>query len=463
MLQDMNLPFDRRFAKHIRCAFPEFFLGGRFLLAFSGGMDSTVLGHLLQDAGVPFDAAHCNFHLRGEESLRDERFAVRQAARWGVRLLRVGFQTESYARNRRLSIEMAARELRYAWFGRCVEQGGYRGLITAHHGDDQVETVLLNLVRGGALDGLAGIKPRKDGVFRPLLPFSREEIAQFARETGLEWVEDSSNATDDYTRNRLRRQVVPLLKALNPSFVRTVGENSAYLQDAARLLARLADEKADRIAIRTKRGERIDMAALLDLGDDARTMLYRLLKRYALESRTDDVLRSIREGQSGAVFGNGRFRLLRDRQYLWVEPQDETAALETDSVLIWRDTTQIERPVRLSLQIFEGLSPAACTEAARETAYFDADALSFPLTLREVRPGDAFRPLGMEGRKKKVAKLLKDEKLSLFAKEHVRVLCSADGRIAWVVGLRSGEDFRVTSATRRVLRVRLKADLPKGE
>ena len=459
----MNPPLDRRFARHLHAAFPEFFRGGRFLLAFSGGMDSTALGHLLRAAGVPFDAAHCNFHLRGEESLRDERFAVRQAGRWGVRLLRVGFQTECYARSRGLSIEMAARELRYAWFARCVEQGGYRGLITAHHGDDQVETVLLNLARGGALEGMAGIKPRKDGVFRPLLPFSREEIAGFARENTLEWVEDSSNATDDYTRNRLRHQVIPLLKGINPSLVRTVGENTAYLQDAARLLDRLADEKAERIIVRSARGERIDIPALLALEDAARTMLYRLLKRYALESRTDDVLRCLREGQPGAVFANERFRLLRDRQYLWVERPADTGRQDTAEVLISPETSRIERPIRLSFAILEDLPVARCAEAARDTAYFDADALSFPLTLRGVRAGDVFRPLGMGGRQKKVAKLLKDEKLSLFDKSRTQLLCSADGRIAWVAGLRQGEDFRVTDATRRVLQVRMKRDLPQGE
>lgn len=239
----MENSLDRRFLEHVRVEFPEFFSGGRFLLAFSGGVDSTVLGYLLKKTKVPFVAAHCNFHLRGEESLRDERFAVRQAERWGVELLRESFDTREYALREKCSVEMAARDLRYGWFARLVREFRLAGVITAHHGDDQVETVLLNFTRGSSWEGLAGMRPRHGMILRPMLPFSREEIERFARQNGWEWVEDSTNASTDYVRNLLRIEVIPHLKRINPSLVHSVGENTAYLQQAAGLYAHLVQEK----------------------------------------------------------------------------------------------------------------------------------------------------------------------------------------------------------------------------
>ena len=443
---------DKRFLAHIRAEFPEFFGGRRFLLAFSGGMDSVVLGDLLRRAGVPFDAAHCNFHLRGEESLRDERFACRQADAWGVKCFRVGFQTEAYARNKGLSIEMAARELRYGWFSRLVRQGDYGGIVTAHHGDDQVETVLLTWVRGGALEGLCGMKPRNGLVLRPLLPFSRQEIAAFAQERELRWVDDSSNASLDYTRNRLRLTVIPLLKQINPSLVHSVGKNTAYLQGTADLYAGLLDERLQSLVSPTPWGVRIDMRGLKELGRGAQAALYRLLRPYGLDSRVDDVMDCVLRGNSGALFENGDFRLLREREALVLERKREQGEV---SLRIPFGTERIEQPVAMSFRLLEDFRAAEGFDVSGRTVFFDADRLTFPLVLRAPRAGDVFCPLGMGGRRKKVSKLLKDEKVSVFDKQRTRLLCAADGRVAWVVGLRVAQDFRVTQDTRRVLVVRL--------
>ena len=420
-------------------------------MAFSAGMDSTVLGCLLKKTKVPFDAAHCNFHLRGDESLRDERFAGEQAEKWGVKFLKVDFDTEKYAQQKKLSIEMAARELRYGWFAGQVERGGYAGLVTAHHGDDQVETVLLNLTRGTSLDGLLGMRPRNGTVLRPLLPFSREEIAAYARENGLQWMEDSTNGSLDYTRNLLRGQVIPVLKRINPSLVRSVWENTGYLRGVAGLYRRLVEEKTALMTSRRGQRERISMTALRSLGGDARAALYEILKRYGLESRTGDVMRSMDRGHSGAVFAGGGYRLLRDRDFLIVEPEDLAAPQE--GFEIPRDATQVEHPLRLSLRLKEK-AEGQTFDGGLSTACFDADRLVFPLTLRRVRPGDSICPIGMGGRSKKISKLFKDCKLSLFDKRDAWLLCSGDGRIAWAVGVRAAEDFRVTDRTRWVLEVR---------
>ena len=314
----MENSLDRRFLEHVREHFPEFFSRGRFLLAFSGGVDSTVLGYLLKKTKVPFVAAHCNFHLRGEESLRDERFAVQQAERWGVELLRESFDTREYALREKCSVEMAARDLRYGWFARLVREFRLAGVITAHHGDDQVETVLLNFTRGSSWEGLAGMRPRNGMVLRPMLPFSREEIERFARQNGWEWVEDSTNASTDYVRNLLRIEVIPLLKRINPSLVHSVGENTAYLQETAGLYAHLVQEKTAWMVSRRGSRDRISIPALRSLGREAGAALYEILKGYGLESRTGDVMRSVVRGHSGAVFAGEDFRLLRDRDFLLV-------------------------------------------------------------------------------------------------------------------------------------------------
>ena len=448
----MENSLDRRFLEHVRVEFPEFFSGGRFLLAFSGGVDSTVLGYLLKKTKVPFVAAHCNFHLRGEESLRDERFAVRQAERWGVELLRESFDTREYALREKCSVEMAARDLRYGWFARLVREFRLAGVITAHHGDDQVETVLLNFTRGSSWEGLAGMRPRHGMILRPMLPFSREEIERFARQNGWEWVEDSTNASTDYVRNLLRIEVIPHLKRINPSLVHSVGENTAYLQQAAGLYAHLVQEKTALMVSRRGSRDRISIPALRSLGREAGAALYEILKGYGLESRTGDVMRSVVRGHSGAVFAGVDFRLLRDRDFLLIE-RTGASELEDDVFDIEAGVQRVDFPLRLHLEWSERTA-GETFDRGTLTACFDADRLAFPLRLRRPRPGDTILPLGMGGRKKKVSKLFKDCKLSLFDKRDAWLLCSADGQVAWAVGLRSNEAFRVSDDTRRVLTVR---------
>lgn len=444
----MKGTLEEAFRRHVEELFPDFLSGKRFLLAFSGGLDSVVLGNLMKVSGISFDAAHCNFHLRGDESLRDERFAAGQAVRWGVKLLKADFDTAGYARRKKISIEMAARELRYGWFAEAVEKGKYAGVVTAHHGDDQVETVLLNLTRGTSLDGLLGMAPRSGPVLRPLLPFSREELAQYARQAGLEWMEDSTNALTDYTRNKLRHQVLPVLKEINPSLVGSLYENTGYLRGVARFYGRMAEEKIRMIRVREPGRDKISLSGLSALGEDMPVLLYEILRPYGLESRTGDVARSIVEGQSGAEFFSEGFRMLRDRDFLIVEPVGGSPAEEIFTIP--QGVDKIDHPVEMTFRMVENTDDVRFEDDSA-VAYFDADLLGFPLELRLVRPGDAFCPIGMGGQRKKVSKFLKDEKVSVFDKQRVWLLCTPDGRIAWVVGRRASEEFRVTGDTCRVL------------
>lgn len=449
----MKGSLEKAFRRHVKEVFPEFFSGKKFLLAFSGGLDSVVLGSLMRASGVPFDAAHCNFHLRGEESLRDERFVAAQAVRWEAKLLKVDFDTMDYACEKKISVEMAARELRYGWFAGVVEKEGYTGVVTAHHGDDQVETVLLNFTRGTSLDGLLGMAPRNGNVLRPLLPFSREELLQYARSVGLEWVEDSTNAKVDYTRNKLRHEVVPVLKEVNPSLVGALYENTGYLRGVSRLYGRMVEEKMRLISLREPGRDKISISGLLAFGEDMPALLYEILRPYGLESRTEDVARSIVEGQSGAEFFSEGFRMLRDRNFLIVEP---IGVSRTEEVFkIPQGVDKIDVPVSITFREVENTGNVRFEDDGA-VAYFDADALAFPLELRQVRPGDVFRPIGMDGQSKKVSKFLKDGKIPVFDKQRIWLLCSADGRVAWVVARRSSHEFRVTGDTRRILVCRVR-------
>jgi tRNA(ile)-lysidine synthase len=449
----MEKGLQARFREHISEHFPQLKSGGGvFLLAFSGGADSTVLGELLFAEGVRFAAAHCNFHLRGDESDRDAAFACRMAGKWGCVFHQTDFDTVKYAASKGISIEMAARELRYGWFGKLVEEYGYGGVLTAHHGDDQVETILLNFTRGTSLDGLLGMAPKAGNILRPMLPFSRAEIERFAVGNGLEWVDDSTNASTDYTRNRIRHNVMPELKNINPSIVGSVARNTEYLRLVAAFYHSSVDRAAGDIVSADGKCARLDIKALEELGGHARIVLYEVLKRFSMEDRTDDILRSI-GSQSGKVFLSATHRMLRDRDFFIVEPLgQETDKAGAVTVETFSCRKEVLAPVHMVLCCQEVKKGMVLPDGVRE-ACFDAGKVSFPLVLRLWKEGDHIRPFGMGGASKKVSKCLKDAKMPVFEKERTFVLCNGDGRVMWIAGLRCSQDFAVTDATRRVIRV----------
>lgn len=419
--------------------------GRPVLVGFSGGADSVALLGLLVQLGYPCVALHCNFHLRGDESLRDERFAEETACKLGVPFHKTDFDTTAYAALHHLSIEMAARELRYNWFEEMRQRLGAQAIAVAHHRDDSVETVLMNLIRGTGVRGLGGIRPKNGYVVRPLLAVSRSEILAWLEEQQLNYVTDSTNLSDAYTRNFIRLRVLPLLEELNPSVKTAIARTAYHLSDAEAIYIYMV-EKARRELME---GDdlRIPIARLMEYPSPA-TILYELLKPYGFARQVvDDVFRSL-AGESGKQFYSASYRLLKDREYLQLSPvapaDIQEYVITSGSIL----ENNWQGPVELSF-----LKTVITTDfnirKDKHIAYFDYDKLSFPLTLRRWKEGDWFVPFGMKGRKK-LSDYFSDHKFSRMDKEQVWLLCSGEN-ILWIVGERSDNRFRVDKATKSVL------------
>ncbi len=418
------------------------------VVGLSGGADSVALLALLVQLGYPCVALHANFHLRGDESMRDERFAEDMTRRLHVPFYKTDFDTTAYASEHHLSIEMAARELRYAWFEDMRQRCGAQAVAVAHHRDDSVETVLMNLLRGTGIRGLSGIRPRNGYVVRPLLTVSRSEILEWLEQQGLTYVTDSTNLSDAYTRNFIRLRVLPLLEELNPSAREAIARTSAHMAETEDVYLHVV-EKARREL--WEDGCRIPTTRLLRY-PSPRTILYELLNPYGFSPGTaDDVFRSIGK-ESGKMFYSSGYCLLKDRDYLLLkpigQPSDEEYVITAEDVRrgVWRG------PVRLSF------STSAFTEDFRiqkdkRTAYFDLEKLSFPLTLRRWKPGDLFVPFGMKGRKK-LSDYFSDNKLSRMDKAAAWILCSGSD-IAWIVGERADNRFRIGKTTNKILVAKL--------
>lgn len=416
----------------------------RGLLAVSGGVDSVVLAELAHRAGLRFGIAHVNFGLRGAESDGDEFFVKTLAERYGVPFFSRKMETGIFAETHGLSVQLAARKLRYAWFDELLDAEGFDYLATAHHRDDALETLLLNLTRGAGLAGLAGIPERTGHTVRPLLMVSREQIETFARTEHLTWREDHSNATDDYPRNFVRHHVLPRLRELNPNLTDTVGQTLAQLAAARRLLESQTE------ALRQAAGRTEGDAVFLDIENLRRStepvlLLHELLRPLGFRYRQTEAVWAARDGQPGKTFHSPTHTLTKDRSALVITPR---RGEEGGVFFVENPVGELHAPdftLRYSVEE-KAVFPKTPTEAV-----FDFGKLTFPLTLRPWRPGDAFCPLGMGGKRKKVSDLLVDLKIPRALKNRVYVLESG-GEVAWVVGLRPDERFRVTEATRAVWR-----------
>ena len=399
----------------------------KILVALSGGADSVALLRILLELGYECEAAHCNFHLRGEESERDEQFVRKLCADLQVPLHVVQFDTLTEAKDRHISIEMAARELRYEWFEQVRQSCGAAVIAVAHHRDDNVETFLLNLTRGTGINGLRGMRPRNGRVVRPLLCIDRKEITDYLGETGQTYVTDSTNLQDVYTRNKIRLRLLPILEEINPSVKDSITQTARYLDDAALIYNKCIEDALKRI--RTPQG--ICIPALLD-EPAPETLLFEALHPYGFRApQVNDIFRSL-TSQSGKVFDAGNWRVVKDRDRLLIAQRGAG-----------------DKPVL----VMEQCDNVAGYEFSRNknVAYFDADKLTEPLTLRRWEHGDVFVPFGMKGRKK-VSDYLIDHKFSLLQKSQLWVLCCG-ANVIWLVGERSDNRYRVDPCTRKILRV----------
>lgn len=429
--------------------------GDRTLLAVSGGLDSIVLAELFHRAGWTFALAHANFQLRGADSDADEAFVRERATHYAVPFFTERFQPRAHAKTYGISTQMAARQLRYAWFEQVRVENGYDALATAHHQTDSLETVLLNLTRGTGLAGLRGIPVRNGAVIRPLLFASRADLESFARTENLTWREDASNASDDYARNRIRHYVLPVLRELNPRLEGTFADTRERLAAADRLVrAEIERVRAEVLrwqgTVATVRWPPLLAQAEPDF------LLSELLRPFGFEYALAKRIFAARAGQPGRRFESPTHTLTLDRDQFLLTPR--RGEVPPEPLRIELGTEQIHLPdatLRISCHDRRGFhlpdDPAV--------ACFDAGKLTFPLTLRRWVPGDAFCPMGLGGHRKKVSAFLVDRKVPRPLKARVWVLLSGEA-IAWVVGMRLDERVRVSETTQRVLRVEL---TPHGE
>ncbi len=430
------------FKTHIETKFPEL-LESPFLLACSGGIDSMVLTDLCSRCGMDFALAHCNFQLRGADSVGDEKFVKDKARELYTRIFSINFDTIGYAKEHKVSIQMAARELRYPWFAEIMQKNGIRKLVTAHHADDNLETFLINLSRGTGIEGLRGIPEKTDSIARPLLPFSREQIEAYAQYENIEWREDSSNADTKYLRNNIRHQILPLLKGLNPNFSVNFLDTQNYLSQTATI----ADYHISqlRAAIFVKKGKivKIPIAALVDL-KPLRGYLYGFFNEFGFTEWND--VENLLTAMSGKEVRSKTHRLVKDRNFLLLT---EITSNENHTYPIQEHRTEIEKPVQMSMTKVDALA-----ETGSHILYVPKKALKYPLTLRKWEKGDYFCPFGMKGTKK-LSKFFKDEKIDVIAKENQWLLCS-DGAIVWVVGRRADGRFKVSENTEDIIKFELK-------
>lgn len=432
-----------KFQDHIVSRFP--FLGSKKLfLAVSGGLDSMVLLDLMKQLPNEIAVLHCNFQLRGLESFGDQEFVQKYCDQNNLPFYTTQFDTEAFAEDYKLSTQVAARELRYSWFYELLEEENFDYILTAHHADDNLETFIINLTRGTGLDGLTGIPEENDRIIRPLLPFSREEILKYAEENNIEWREDSSNASNKYLRNKIRHDLVPVLKEINPNFLDAFRKTQSYLQESQEMAEDASIMIYQQVAKEEGEDIHFDLNQLKKL-PNYKSYLYQWLNEFGFTAWND--IYDLVKGQSGKQVLSSEFRLLKNRETLILSPLSEV--LEEEEFEIHKNDTEVNFPLKLRLCNVDHISIES-----NKAIFVDSEKIRFPLILRKWNEGDVFHPFGMQGKSKKVSKLFKDEKLSLIEKEKTWIL-SSDNQIVWVVGLRQDERFKIENTTNNILKIEL--------
>ena len=445
----------------------------KLLVAVSGGVDSVVLCELCKQAGYDFVIAHCNFQLRGEESERDELFVSSLGKKYGTEILVKKFDTVIYAKENKISIQEAARELRYSWFAKlagCRESGvksresGVKSrdsgvwsqdaepiirdyLLTAHHADDNAETLLMNFCRGTGLHGLTGIPVISAiaSVRRPLLEFSKVELLAFAKEHKLEFVEDSSNQSSEYTRNLFRNEIIPAISRVYPQVKENLLDNIHRFKEIEHLYSIVIDELKKKIC--RKKGKEIYISVKQLLGYHNKALIYNIISDHGFSEKQVEEVMKLAGSESGHYIENASHRIIKHRHWFIIAPKQDAAAIniiikESDKNILFALGT-------LSLEIVSSINYKSQT--ANTVACLDAKEITFPMLLRKWKTGDYFYPLGMK-KKKKVSRFFIDHKLSKTEKEKAWVL-EMNQKIIWVVSHRIDERFKITEKTKLVLKI----------
>ena len=416
-----------------------FNLQDKILVALSGGADSVALLRVLLSLGYTCECAHCNFHLRGLESDRDEAFVRQLCEKQGIPLHVTHFDTSAYAKEHHISIEMAARELRYEWFEYIRKEIGASAIAVAHHRDDSVETFLLNLMRGAGINGLKGIPVKNGLIVRPLLSVSREDILDYLQAIHQDFVTDSTNMEDEYMRNKIRLNIIPVMKEVNPSIMETIQETTFRFSEISNIYRQDRTEAIARKVISTSPDMfRISLADILEDLAPLSLLHEVLFPKGFNASQIQDIYRSLSSSQSGKLFFSTEWEVLRDREYIWIKkkaPAQSIPEIKMDEV---------------------NRTPSFVIPRDKHIACLDADKIKQPLTIRKWERGDKFVPLGMNG-KKNVSDYLTDKKYSLFQKENQYVVCCGDD-IVWLVNERTDHRYRITESTQRIMLIQIKKD-----
>lgn len=429
-----------RFKKHFDENLP-FLKGKKLLLATSGGIDSMVLVNLCYESKLDVAVAHCNFQLRSEESDEDENFVKSQVEKLHVPIFIQRFDTKAFAEQNKLSIQVVARNLRYEWFYTLLANHNFDYILTAHHLDDSLETFLINFTRGSGLDGLTGIPEQNDKIVRPLLPFSRNEIEAFAKENQITWREDSSNVSDKYLRNKLRHDVIPVLKELNPSLLSSFENTITHLKQTQSLAQDAAESLYQKVVSEEENHTVIDLPKLLK-HRNYKAYLFEWLQPFGFADW--DSVYNLINAQSGKQVLSNTHILLKNRDSLLLFPKQNS----TSDEVFWVKKEQLEVKIPLKLAF---CNVSDISHQTSNVIFVDEDKLQFPLIIRRWQEGDIFQPFGMTGTKK-LSKYFKDEKFSLLDKANIWLLCS-DDKIVWIVGKRQDERFKVSATTTKILKI----------
>jgi tRNA(Ile)-lysidine synthase len=418
--------------------------GGRVLAAVSGGRDSVILAHLLKQAGIDFGIAHCNFQLRPTEALAEQEFTKNLATSLAVPFYTTNFDTADYAQQKGVSTQMAARALRYEWFEQIRHSFSYDRIAVAHHQNDSVETILLNLTRGTGIAGMHGILPKNGLIVRPLLFLNRDEVDAIVADNKLQYMEDSSNASSKYARNKLRHEVIPRLKELNPKLEETFASNIERFRELEQLLDLRLNELRPQLLVPYGDEIHINIAAIKSL-EPQRLLLFGLLSPYGFgETAIKDITSSLNK-HSGRIFEAPAYVMVLDRDKLILSKSNNAIV---DAVLINANDNEVTYG-KYKINLLHDDSPLIVKDNPMALSV-DAEALIYPLTVRSWQEGDYFIPMGMTGRKK-LSDYFVSQKIPLNQKNGIPILVNGNGDVIWIGGYRPDERYKVSALTKKVI------------